>query len=325
MKTWKPQEATRNLYKEFLFNLNMASTNQSPEYQRAEKHFLESKTDDERLIWLEEMIREGPKHKSAEKMQANLRTRYIKLKKKIETQKKAKKGSSKGIKKSEMQAVLVGFTNSGKSSLLKILTNANPKVSKNEFTTTEPIVGILDYQGAQIQIVDLPSLGSENFDIGIANMADLIIIVVESKEDIEKIQESLPKIRGKTLIVFNKIDNLDENEKRKVSETFRTKKYNFILTSTITREGVLELKEKILNSFDIARIYLKEPGKEPTAKPLVIREGATLLEVAKKISKEMASKTKEARIWGPSSKFGNQRVGLSHKVKDKDIVEFHTR
>ena len=61
----------------------MASTNQSPEYQKAEKHFLSSKTDDERLIWLEEMIRECPKHKSAEKMLANLKTRYSKLRKKL--------------------------------------------------------------------------------------------------------------------------------------------------------------------------------------------------------------------------------------------------
>lgn len=302
----------------------MASTNQSPEYQRVEKHFLEAQTDEERLVWLEEMIREGPKHKSAEKMQANLKTRYIKLKKKIETQKKSKKGGTKGIKKADMQAVLVGFTNSGKSSLLKMLTNAHPKISPNEFTTQEPIIGTLNYQGTQIQIVDLPSLKSENFDMGIANMADLIIMVVDSKEDITKIKEALPKIRGKTFVIFNKIDNLNENEKRKISETLKSKKHDFILISTITKENIDELKEKILNSFDIARIYLKEPGKEPTTKPLVVMNNSTLLDVAKKISKELASKIKEARIWGPSSKFGNQRVGLTHRVKDKDIVEFHT-
>ena len=33
---------------------------------------------------------------------------------------------------------------------------------------------------------------------------------------------------------------------------------------------------------------------------------------------------KEIRITGPSSKFPNQRVGLSHILKDKDIIEFHT-
>lgn len=60
----------------------MASTNQSPQYQKAESMFLEAKTNEEKLRWMEEMIKEAPKHKSSEKMVANLKTRYIKLKEK---------------------------------------------------------------------------------------------------------------------------------------------------------------------------------------------------------------------------------------------------
>ena len=303
----------------------MASTNQSPEYQRAEKHFLEASNDEEKLVWLSEMIREAPKHKSAEKMQANLKTRYIKLKKKLETQKKTKKSNSKGIKKLDMQAVLVGFTNSGKSSLIKTLTNAHSKISPNEFTTKEPIVGILNYQNIQIQIVDLPSLKGENFDIGIANMADVLIIVVTDINEINEIIQNLPKIRGKKLIVFNKIDLLTPNEKRKISETLKSKKYDFILISTITKEGIEELKEKIFDGFEICRIYLKEPGKEPTTKPLIVKPNSTVLDIANKISHELAKTISEVHIWGPSSKFPNQRVGLTHKIKDKDVVEFRTK
>jgi len=102
----------------------MASTNQSPQYQKAESMFLSAQTNEERVKWLEEMIKECPRHKSSEKMLANLKTRYIKLKEKIESQKKTSKGASKkGIKKEDMQAVVIGFTNSGKSSLMSVLTN----------------------------------------------------------------------------------------------------------------------------------------------------------------------------------------------------------
>src|SRR6266498_1799511 len=112
----------------------MASTNQSPQYQKAQAMFLQSKTNEEKFRWLEEMIRECPKHKSSEKMLANLRTRYIKLREKIESQKKVSKGSGKpGIKKEEMQAVIIGFTNSGKSSLLSLLTNAKPEIASHYF------------------------------------------------------------------------------------------------------------------------------------------------------------------------------------------------
>jgi len=303
----------------------MASTNQSPEYQRVEKNFLESKPDEERLVWQEEMIRECPKHKSSEKMLANLKTRYIKLKKKIEAQKKSGKGGKKGIKKADMQAILLGFTNCGKSSLLEKITNSHSKSSNALFTTKEPIIGMMQYQGTEIQIIDLPSLKSENFDIGLVNNADLLIFVVTKISEIKEIQESIPKATGKQLIIFNKIDLLSGNEKRKISETLKSKKYNFALVSTITNEGVEELKGKILENFDIARIYLKEPGKKPTDKPLVVRENSTILDVAKKISKDLAAKIKEIHIWGPSSKFATQRVGLTHKIKDKDIVEFKTK
>ena len=106
----------------------MASTNQSPFYIQAEKKFLFAQTNEEKLKWLEEMIRECPKHKSAEKMLANLKTRYIRLKEKIERAKKVSKGAAKkGIKKEELQAVIIGKTNAGKSSLISVL---------NKFQTT---------------------------------------------------------------------------------------------------------------------------------------------------------------------------------------------
>jgi len=45
-----------------------------------------------------------------------------------------------------MQAVIIGFTNSGKSSLLKNLTNAEPEIANYEFTTKKPIIGILFFE-----------------------------------------------------------------------------------------------------------------------------------------------------------------------------------
>ena len=156
----------------------MASTNQSPFYKQAEAKFLAAQTNEEKLKWLEEMIRECPKHKSSEKMLANLKTRHIKLKEKIESQKKTTKGSKKpGIKKEEMQAVIVGKTNSGKSTLLSLITNTNPEIAPYPFTTKHPIIGMLNHSGVYIQIIEIPAIESEYFDKSIANNADTILIV----------------------------------------------------------------------------------------------------------------------------------------------------
>lgn len=305
----------------------MASTNQSPFYKKAEVNFLNSSTDEDRLYWLEEMIRECPKHKSSEAMLANLKTRRIKLIEKIERIKKSKKaGGREGIKKADMQAVLIGFTNSGKSSLLSCITNAQPLITSHQFNTYQPEIGTMDYDNVKLQIIDQPSLKSDNFKIGLVNNTDLVIIIVTNTEEIKNIQENyLQRSKAKQLIVFNKIDLLNESEKRKIEAYLRSKKYNFVLTSAITKEGIKELKERIFSQFDILRIYLKEPNKEPNNIPMIMRPGATIKDVADKISRQMLPAIHEIHIWGPSSKFPNQKVGIAHELKDKDIVEFKTR
>ena len=299
--------------------------NAHPEYVEAEKQFYNSSTDEERLKALEEMIRHAPSHKGAEALRKNLKTRYKKLKK--EFQRKSKKHSSQqGIKKAPMQAVLIGLTNSGKSSILKLLTNANPKIASYGFTTTKPEIGTLNYERCSVQIIDLPPIGSETFNKGIANTADTVLIVIEKLHEINSVLDAINNKKAKIIIIFNKSDLYDENTKRKISETLRSKKYNFILTSTITREGIEELKEKILNSFNIIRVYTKHPGKKQKHDniPVILPPNSTLQDVAEKVLHGFSKKVKYAKITGPSCKFPNQQVGLKHIVKDKDTVEFIT-
>ncbi|VVB82259.1 GTPase Obg [uncultured archaeon] len=122
------------------------TVNAHPEYIAAEKEYYLAQSDEERLKSLEKMISVLPGHKGAEKLRAQIKLRYKKLKEKIKKEKKSKKGGSKaGIKKEDMQAVILGKTKSGKSSLISLLTNAKPEIADYEFTTKFPVVGILDY------------------------------------------------------------------------------------------------------------------------------------------------------------------------------------
>ena len=299
--------------------------NASPEFGHAEKKFYSAQTDEEKLSALEEMIKTMPQHKSAEAMRANLRTRYKKLQEKLEAKKKQSKGSGKaGIKKGELQACLIGLTNSGKSTILASLTNAHPEVSPIEFTTKFPIIGTLDYDSVKIQIIDMPSIESEYFDFGIANTTDTLLIIITSIKEIEKINPFLEKAIGNKIIIFNKFDLLNEQEKRKIEASLRSKKLNFILFSSETLENICELKEKIWESFNKIRIYTKQPHKPADLEPVIMKKDASVKDVAEKIFHGLSSKVKEARITGPSSKFANQKVSLSHILKDKDIVEFKT-
>lgn len=302
------------------------TTNQSPEYIAAEKRFNRASTDEEKLSVMSEMLSYMPKHKSAEAMRANLRTRYKKLKEKIEAQKKHGKGKGKpGIKKGELQAVLIGLTNSGKSSLISVLTNCKPGISPIKFTTKEPNLGTLDYDKVKIQIVDEPAIESEYFDQGIANDADTLLILISRLDELKEINPFLVKTKGERIIVLNKIDLLNDNEKRKLKAQLQSKKYNFVSISTKTQEGIRELKDKIFKSFHVLRIYMKEPKKPHSPVPMILDEGSSVKDVAEKIKHGLSSQVVETRITGPSSKFPNQIVGLSHIIKDKDIIEFKIR
>ena len=285
-------------------------------FMNAEGRYLSAKTDEEKLDALEEMMRTMPTHKSAEALRKNIRTRYKKLKQKMEVEEKKKKAASKrlGIKKGEMQAVFVG------------LTNANPEVAGYDFTTKQPVLGTLDYQGVKIQLIDLPAIDNELCDQGVINTADTLLLVVENTEDIQKLVPFLGKASKTWIVVFNKIDLLSVDEKRKVEARLRSKKFDFVLVSCKTGENVEVLKEVLFQSFGKIRVYTKEPGKGVDFNdPMVLPVNSSVKDAAEKILHGLSSEIKQTRVTGPSSKFPNQKVGLGHVLRDKDIVEFYVK
>jgi uncharacterized protein len=302
------------------------TVNAHPEYLSAEKEYDLADNDEDRILALEKMISFLPGHKGAEKLRAQIKLRYKRLKEKVAKEKKSKKGGSKaGIKKEDLQAAIIGKTRTGKSSLISLLTNAKPSIGSYDFTTRYPIVGMMDYNGIGIQMIEVPAIGSEYYDKGIVNSADAVIVLVTNLEEIKEIEKQIERVPGKKIFVFNKVDLLSENEKRRISATLSSKKYKFVIISVKTKEGIEELKERLFQSFGKIRIYTKEPNqKEKSHRPIILLPDSTVRNVAEKILKGFSSKVKETRIWGPSSKYPGQVVGLAHKVKDMDVIEFKT-
>ena len=301
--------------------------NASPDYIAAEGKYLQAKTLEEKIEILKLMISLAPSHKGGENLRAQLKTRLKKFQEQLKKSHRAGKSAKTGIKKGEMQVLLVGKTNSGKSSLLSVLTNARPKISEIKFTTNCPEIGTMNYTDMQMQIIENPAINSEKYDKGLPNTADVIIIIVPSLEEISEIKKQLENSKAKQIIAFNKSDLLSEKEIRKISATLHSKKHDFVLISTKNLKGIEELKKKIFQSFDKIRIYTKNPNeKEPDkAKPVILEKGATIKDVAEKILHGFSINVKQAKIWGPSSKFPGQIVGANHKLKDLDVVEFKTK
>ena len=53
---------------------------------------------------------------------------------------------------------LIGFPNSGKSTLLSVISKARPKIADYPFTTKTPVLGVTSYKGKSFTVADLPGL-----------------------------------------------------------------------------------------------------------------------------------------------------------------------
>jgi ribosome-interacting GTPase 1 len=303
--------------------------NASPHYAKAELEYLSAETTPQKIKCLKKMLAVAPKHKGAENLLKQLKTRLAKLKYTDEKESKSKKHSSIGIKKSDMQAVIIGKTNSGKSSLLKQLTNAKPPISTKELTTRNAQIGMMNYATTQIQIIENPAIESPQYDKGLTHTADTLLIVVTNLEEIQEIKSNLTNTtkNQRQIIVFNKVDILDTNQQRRLEATLKSRKYEYQLVSTKSKYGLEELKGKIFQSFNKLRVYTKDPTKKQAdmSKPVILEPKSTVKDVAEKILHGFSKNIKQIKIWGPSSKFAGQGVGLTHQVRDGDIVEFKTR
>ena len=138
-------------------------TNLPPEYFNAEERYRAAETPDEKIRTLEELISTIPKHKGTDKLRADLRRKLSKFKASAETRKGAgKRESVYNIdREGAGQVAVVGFANTGKSSLVAGLTNASPEVAEFPFTTWIPTPGMLLIDNVQVQLIDTPPLNRD--------------------------------------------------------------------------------------------------------------------------------------------------------------------
>ncbi|MEM1603631.1 MAG: GTPase [Zestosphaera sp.] len=378
--------------------------------------YLEARSTEEKIEALEEFLSAVPKHKGTENLVAWARRKLSELRKELEEKKSRRSGSGGPTffieKEGAAQVVVLGFPSSGKSSVLRALTNARPEVGRVPFTTKLPVPGMMTYEDVQIQLIDTPafveglSKGAVWWGtrlLGLARNADGLLIVLDASNNPIRQLEIIAKeltdsgiylvrprgqvhiIRGRSiqgvrivvngkligctaddvrrllesyrlynsevrivgevtldeveraifekttykpsLVLLNKVDLVAEDQITSLTEELKrvVPGVNVVPVSAILMKGFENVPYLVFKMLNLIRVYTKEPNSDThSPKPLILKEGSTLEDAVREIREEFLKFFKYARVWGPSAKYPGEKVGLSHKLMDKDIIEIRT-
>ncbi len=153
------------------------------------------------------------------------------------------------------------------------------------------------------------------------------LVRIRGKVTIDDIEDSLfsSSVYKPAIVVANKADVTGAEDKLlHLKEALNDEQIPILAVSCRTRQRLEELGDRIFQMLGIVRIYAKEPSaKEPSGKPIVVRDGTTVLEAAGNLHSRLSRKFRYAKIWGRSAKYPGQKVGSDHRLRDGDIVEIH--
>jgi uncharacterized protein len=146
-------------------------------------------TIDEQIKELEEQISNTKYNKATEGHIGKLKAKIARLTMEDE-KRRSSKGPTKGFyvkKAGDSTVALIGFPSVGKSTLLNQLTGAKSEVGAYHFTTLDVVPGVLEYNHAKIQILDMPGLikdasrgkGRGREVIAAARSSDVILLVID--------------------------------------------------------------------------------------------------------------------------------------------------
>ncbi|RIB35285.1 MAG: hypothetical protein BXU00_02005 [Candidatus Nanoclepta minutus] len=220
---------------------------------------------------------------------------------------KERKGTGRSIKLIEKSGdiliSIIGIENSGKSYFLRKFTNANVEVSEIPFSTQEPAIGTIFYNGVYYQFVEIPSTFKRVYRT-ILSSSDFYILILDTRKDLKEqidrvndfcrgiVEFSLDEGNRNYLIIYNKYDDFKDTK-------------------------IEELLEKIIENKDLIRVF---PWNSNHA--VILKKGSKIKDFIEKANKKLMEAFKYAKVTR------NQKVlkaGLEFELSDLDIVEIKTK
>lgn len=117
--------------------------------------------------------------------------------------------------------------------------------------------------------------------------------------------------------VYNKIDQIAIEEVDRLA-----RQPNSVVVSCNMQLNLDYLLESLWEELRLIRVYTKKPGQPPDFDDgLILRRGVTIEHVCHAIHRTLAPQFKYALVWGTSTKYSPQRVGIAHTMNDEDVIQ----
>ncbi|CAD6196883.1 unnamed protein product [Caenorhabditis auriculariae] len=181
--------------------------------------------------------------------------------------------------------ILCGFPNVGKSSFINNVTRADVEVQPYAFTTKALYVGHLDYKLLRWQVIDTPGILDQPLEdrntiemqavTALAHLKAAILFMMDVSEQCDRsIEEQLhlfesirPLFANKPVIVgLNKVDIMRRGdlpqEKAELLAKLEREGIPIVETSTVTKEGVIALRDKACDELLAQRVEAKLQAKK---------------------------------------------------------------
>jgi len=355
----------------------------------------------EKIAEIEREIARTQKNKATEYHLGLLKAKLAKYRSQL--LEPSKKGGEKGegfdvLKSGDARVALIGFPSVGKSTLLSTITKTESECASYEFTTLTCIPGVIEYKGANIQLLDLPGIiegaaqgkGRGRQVIAVARTADLVLMMLDAtKGDIQrelleaeletvgirlnkrkpniyfkikkaggvsfnstltltKLDEKLVqlilheykihnaevlfredstpdefidvinanRIYMPCIYVYNKIDQVTIEEVDRLAHQPHS-----VVVSCNMKLNLDYLLEVLWEELALIRVYTKKPGEPPDfSDAIILRKGVTVEHVCHAIHRSIVAQFKYGLVWGTSTKYSPQRVGITHVMHDEDVI-----